>query len=94
MDFIVIKDKLFAKMVSWDLAAVEMSDQETIQKYLDGGYEPFSAVPQVKKDTKSILTNTPSNGFVSDTLIFMRKSNTTLSPVKEESAPESSELEA
>ena len=82
MDIITIKNKLYAKNVTWDLAAVEMSDQETVQKYLDEGYEPFGAVPHIKRDNKSILTNPQNGGVVTDNLIFMRKGNVQLVEVQ------------
>ena len=82
MDVIVIKNKIYAKNVTWDLAGVEMSDQAGVQKYLDEGYEPFGAVPHIKRDTSAILANPQSGGVVTDNLIFMRKANVQLVEVQ------------
>lgn len=82
MDFITIKNKVYAKTVTWDLAGVEMSDQEAVQKYLDDGYEPFGAVPHIKRDNKAMLANPQSGGVITDNLIFMRKGNVSLVEVE------------
>lgn len=82
MDIITIGKKVYAKNVTWDLAAVEMSDQESVQKYLDEGYEPFGAVPHIKRDSKAMLANPQSGGVVTDNLIFMRKGNAQLVEVE------------
>ncbi len=82
MDIITVGKKIYAKNVTWDLAAVEMSDQETVQKYLDEGYEPFGAVPHIKRDNKAILANPQGGGVVTDNLIFMRKGNVQLVEVQ------------
>ena len=82
MDVVVIKNKIYAKNVTWDLAGVEMSDQEAVQKYLDEGYEPFGAVPHIKRDNKAMLANPQSGGVVTDNLIFMRKANIQLVEVQ------------
>lgn len=84
MDIIVLKNKMYAKNVTWDLAGVEMSDQESIQKHLDMGYEPFGAVPHIKRDAKMALANPNSGGVVTDNIIFLRKGNVTLVEVKPE----------
>jgi hypothetical protein len=94
MDVIVLKNKMYAKNVTWDLAGVEMSDQEAIQKHLDMGYEPFGAVPHIKRDAKMALANPNGGGVVTDNIIFLRKPNVTLVEVKPDNKKKNEKDEA
>ena len=96
MDIVNVESKTFLKEITWDLVAIEMSDTDGIHKILEEGYEPFSAVPHIKKSQNSILTQSQApGGVITDNLIFFRRGNVKLSPIsleKIENNSASSEL--